>query len=171
MRQGRRDDGAYDDSPKRRDMKQNPGRNPPSQIPCVRRMGPALLSVVVPCANEEAVLRETHRRLTEALSRIADLSFEIVYVDDGSTDATPYLLRGLQHADDRVRVVRLSRNFGHQVAITAGMEHASGDAVVVIDADLQDPPEVIAEFVDHWNRGYQVVYGVRTEREGETAFK
>ncbi|HEV2383056.1 MAG TPA: glycosyltransferase family 2 protein [Terriglobia bacterium] len=134
-------------------------------------MGPALLSVVVPCANEEAVLRQTHRRLTEALSRIADLSFEILYVDDGSTDATPYLLRGLQRADDRVRVVRLSRNFGHQVAITAGMEHASGDAVVVIDADLQDPPEVIAEFVDHWRRGCEAAYGVRTEREGETAFK
>ncbi len=129
-----------------------------------------LLSVVVPCANEEEVLFETHRRLTEVLENIG-MSFEIVYVDDGSSDATPNLLRELQQTDDRVRVVRLSRNFGHQVAITAGMEHAAGDAVAVIDADLQDPPEVIAEFVIHWRQGYDVVYGVRTEREGETAFK
>ena len=130
-----------------------------------------LLSVIVPCANEEEVLLETHRQLVETLARIADMGFEIVYVDDGSTDSTPALLRELQLSDDRVRVVRLSRNFGHQAAITAGMEHAAGDAVVVIDADLQDPPEVIAEFVTHWRSGYDVVYGVRTEREGETVFK
>src|SRR6516165_8299279 len=130
-----------------------------------------LLSVIVPCANEEEVLLETHRQLVEALARIVDLGFEIVYVDDGSTDSTPALLRELQLSDDRVRVVRLSRNFGHQVPITAGMEHAAGDAVVVIDADLQDPPEVIAAFVDQWRRGYEVAYGVRTERNGETAFK
>jgi polyisoprenyl-phosphate glycosyltransferase len=131
----------------------------------------ALLSVVVPCANEEEVLLQTHRRLVDALAQIPGLSFEIVYVDDGSGDSTPALLRRLQRADDRVRVVRLSRNFGHQVAITAGMENASGDAVVVIDADLQDPPEVIAEFVAQWRLGYDVSYGVRTERDGETAFK
>jgi dolichol-phosphate mannosyltransferase len=130
-----------------------------------------LLSVVVPCANEESVLLETHRRLTDTLSETAGSSFEIVYVDDGSTDATPRLLRRLQQTDSRVRVVLLSRNFGHQVAITAGMEHAAGDAVVVIDADLQDPPEVIAAFVDKWRRGHEVVYGVRTGRDGETAFK
>ena len=130
-----------------------------------------LLSVIVPCASEEEVLLETHRQLVEALARIVDLGFEIVYVDDGSTDSTPALLRELQLSDDRVRVVRLSRNFGHQIAITAGMEHAAGDAVVVIDADLQDPPEIIAEFVAQWRNGYDVVYGVRTEREGETVFK
>jgi polyisoprenyl-phosphate glycosyltransferase len=132
---------------------------------------PPLLSVVVPCANEEAVLFETHRRLTEVLSSIPSLAFEILYVDDGSTDATPSLLRKLQRTDGRVRVIRLSRNFGHQVAITAGMEHATGDAVVVIDADLQDPPEVIAEFVEQWRQGNEVAYGVRSERDGETAFK
>jgi len=130
-----------------------------------------LLSVIVPCANEEEVLLETHRQLVEALAGIVDLGFEIVYVDDGSTDSTPALLRELQLSDDRVRVVRLSRNFGHQIAITAGMEHAAGDAVVVIDADLQDPPEIIAEFVAQWRNGYDVVYGVCTEREGETVFK
>jgi polyisoprenyl-phosphate glycosyltransferase len=135
------------------------------------RAGQVLLSVVVPCKNEEQVLFETHRRLTQALSVIEHLSFEIIYVDDGSQDSTPEALRRLQRDDHRVRVVRLSRNFGHQVAITAGMEYASGDAVVVIDADLQDPPEVIAEFVAQWRGGADVVYGVRTERNGERAFK
>src|SRR5215470_6679668 len=130
-----------------------------------------LLSVIVPCASEEEVLLETHRQLVEALARIVDLGFEIVYVDDGSTDSTPALLREVHLSDDRVRVVRLSRNFGHQIAITAGMEHASGDAVVVIDADLQDPPEVIAEFVKVWQNGHDVAYGVRIERDGETPFK
>jgi dolichol-phosphate mannosyltransferase len=129
-----------------------------------------LLSVVIPCANEQEVLRETNQRLLAVLEPLA-LDFEIVYVDDGSTDSTPGLLRALQAQDDRVRVVRLSRNFGQQVAITAGLEHASGNAVVVIDADLQDPPEVIVEFIQKWLEGYDVVYGVRTEREGEKAFK
>lgn len=129
-----------------------------------------VLSVVVPCANEEVVLHETHRRLTNALRKIG-IKFEILYIDDGSTDSTMDVLREMQSSDHQVRVVRLSRNFGHQVAITAGMEHAQGDAIVVIDADLQDPPEVIAEFVERWQAGYDVAYGVRTEREGETAFK
>ncbi len=129
-----------------------------------------LLSVVVPCSNEQEVLRETNRRLATFLESLP-LDFEIVYVDDGSTDSTPALLRELQAHDDRIRVLRLSRNFGHQVAITAGLEHASGQAVVVIDADLQDPPEVIGEFVKQWREGYDVVYGIRTEREGEAAFK
>jgi glycosyltransferase involved in cell wall biosynthesis len=129
-----------------------------------------LLSVVIPCMNEEEVLRETNRCLI-ALLEPAPVDFEIVYVDDGSTDATFELLRELQAQDARIRVVRFARNFGHQVAITAGLEHASGDAVVIIDADLQDPPEVILEFLAKWLDGYDVVYGVRTERDGETAFK
>lgn len=138
--------------------------------PGVKRPPSPLLSVVVPCANESEVLLETHRRLTSALGPIG-LRYEILYVDDGSSDSTIDLLRELQSADERVRVVRLSRNFGHQVAITAGMDHAAGDAIVVIDADMQDPPEVIPEFVNKWKGGYDVAYGVRTEREGETAFK
>ncbi len=151
-------------------MSRKPDRRPQHPEFSAHDAPSTLLSVVVPCANEEEVLFETHRRLTEMLGKIG-MSFEIVYVDDGSVDRTPNLLRELQQADDCVRVVRLSRNFGHQVAITAGMEHAAGDAVAVIDADLQDPPEVIAEFVARWRQGYDVVYGVRTEREGETAFK
>ncbi len=129
-----------------------------------------LLSVIVPCANEEEALHETHRRLTNALGKIG-IKFEILYIDDGSTDATMVVLREIQSSDHQVRVVSLSRNFGHQVAITAGMEHAAGDAMVLVDADLQDPPEVIAELVERWQAGYDVAYGVRTEREGETAFK
>jgi polyisoprenyl-phosphate glycosyltransferase len=136
-------------------------------IPC---MDEVLFSVVIPCMNEEAVLRETHRRLLGVLEGIS-LNFEIVYVDDGSTDSTPDLLHELQTHDSRVRVIRFSRNFGHQVAITAGLEHASGDAVAIIDADLQDPPEVLLDFIAKWLDGYDVVYGVRTERDGETAFK
>src|SRR2546427_8269612 len=129
-----------------------------------------LLSVVVPCMNEEEMLRETNRRLIFTLEGIS-LSFEIIYVDDGSTDATAELLRDLQAHDPRIRVVRFSRNFGHQIAIAAGLEHSSGDAVAVIDADLQDPPEVLLDFVAKWLDGYDVVYGVRTERDGETRFK
>jgi polyisoprenyl-phosphate glycosyltransferase len=129
-----------------------------------------LISVVVPCMNEEEALGETNRRLCSVLERSAT-DFEIIYVDDGSTDSTANVLRQLQGQDERIRVVRFSRNFGHQMAITAGLEHASGDAAVIIDADLQDPPEVILEFIGKWMDGYDVVYGVRAEREGETAFK
>jgi len=129
-----------------------------------------LISIVVPCLNEEEVLRSTNRRLVMVLEQLS-LKFEILYVDDGSTDATPEILRELQTLDERIRVIRFSRNFGHQMAITAGLEHAAGDAVAIIDADLQDPPEVLADFVAKWTEGFQVVYGVRTERDGETAFK
>ena len=129
-----------------------------------------LFSVVIPCMNEELVIRETADRLIAALGG-SEISFELVFVDDGSKDTTPELLRELQAEDPRIRVVRLSRNFGHQVAITAGLEHAAGDAVAVIDADLQDPPTMLLEFLAKWLDGYDVVYGVRAERDGETAFK
>ncbi len=131
---------------------------------------PILLSVIVPCLNEQEVLRGTHSRLSSVLAEIP-VNFEIIYVDDGSTDGTADVLRELQNLDRHIRVVRFSRNFGHQMAITAGIEHAAGDAVVIIDADLQDPPENIATFFRRWQEGYDVVYGVRTERDGETAFK
>jgi polyisoprenyl-phosphate glycosyltransferase len=129
-----------------------------------------VLSVVVPCFNEEQSLRDLSRGLVAVLAQ-TPLRFEIIYVDDGSTDSTPDILRELARQDERVRVVRFSRNFGHQMAITAGLEHSSGDAVVVIDADLQDPPELILEFIQKWMDGCDVVYGVHTKREGETLFK
>jgi polyisoprenyl-phosphate glycosyltransferase len=131
---------------------------------------PETICIVVPCLNEEEVLRETNRRLVAVLDQLP-LRFEILYVDDGSTDTTPEILGELQALDERIRVVRFSRNFGHQMAITAGLEHASGDAVAIIDADLQDPPEVLADLVAKWMDGFEVVYGVRVEREGETVFK
>lgn len=128
------------------------------------------LSVIVPCYNEEEVIAHTHERLSRALAE-ADYDFEIIYVDDGSKDRTALLLRDIAAQSARARVIRLSRNFGHQIAVTAGLDYAEGDAVVLIDADLQDPPEVIPQMMAKWREGYDVVYGVRTSREGESAFK
>lgn len=130
-----------------------------------------LLSVIVPCYNEEAVLPTTHERLSGALAALADLDLELIYVDDGSTDNTFQWLAQLQATDPRVRVLRLSRNFGHQVAVTAGIAEALGDAAVIIDADLQDPPEVIPEMIKLWREGHDVVYGSRITRAGESRFK
>ena len=130
-----------------------------------------LLSVVVPCFDEEAVVRETHRRLTAVLGEAPDLDFELVYVDDGSRDTTLDVLRALQADDARVRVIALSRNFGHQIAVSAGLAESNGDAVAVIDADLQDPPEVLLQMLQRWRDGVDVAYGVRSAREGETVFK
>ncbi len=128
----------------------------------------SLLSVVAPVFNEEGNVRAFCQR---AVAALADMPFEIVLVDDGSTDETPAVLNELAAADRRIRVVTLSRNFGHQTALTAGLEHAGGEAVVMIDADLQDPPELIPELVDWWRKGSDVVVAVREEREGETRFK
>ncbi len=130
-----------------------------------------ILSVIVPCFNEADVIGATHERLTKALSNLTNLDYEIIFVDDGSRDETFPLLRGIQTQDSRARIVRLSRNFGHQIAVTAGLEAATGDAVVLIDADLQDPPEVIAEMIELWREGNDVVYGSRMSREGEGRFK
>jgi dolichol-phosphate mannosyltransferase len=131
-----------------------------------------LVSVVSPVYQEEAGIEEFHRRLAASLDDLTDeLQFEIVYVNDGSTDRSLDLLEKIAADDDRVRVVDLSRNFGHQVALSAGVDHARGDAVVVIDSDLQDPPEVIPEMIQRWRDGFKVVYGVRTSRAGETRFK
>lgn len=127
-------------------------------------------SVVVPVFNEEEVLQETYRRLTGVMEGLG-APYEIVFVDDGSRDRSPGILDELARHDPRVRVIHFSRNFGHQAAITAGMDYARGEAVVVIDADLQDPPEVIPEMVAKWQEGYEVVYGRRVKREGETFFK
>jgi dolichol-phosphate mannosyltransferase len=117
------------------------------------------------------VIGEAHRRLSEVAAKIAGAKFEFIYVDDGSADETPALLHDLSLSDARVRCIRLSRNFGQQVATTAGLEHASGDAVMIIDADLQDPPELIEQMHARWREGYHVVYGERIERAGETRFK
>ncbi len=130
-----------------------------------------LLSIVLPCFNEAAVLPELHQRLDALAQKLAKEEFEFLFVDDGSTDETPRLLQQLCETDRRVRCLRLSRNFGHQVALTAGLEHAAGEAVVLMDADLQDPPEVIVQMYARWLEGYQVAYGQREARPAETVFK
>jgi polyisoprenyl-phosphate glycosyltransferase len=129
---------------------------------------PALLSVVAPVYDEEQLIEQFVAR---TLAAVAGHPFELVLVNDGSSDGTPEILDRLADRDPRVRVVHLSRNFGHQAALTAGLEHARGDVVAMIDADLQDPPELIPQMVGQWEQGSDVVYAVRRQREGETAFK
>jgi glycosyltransferase involved in cell wall biosynthesis len=129
-----------------------------------------VLSVVIPLLNEEEVLEETCRRLNEEMTGIGE-TYELIFVDDGSTDHSRAVLTRLSANDPHVRLVTLSRNFGHEMATTAGLEHARGRAAIIIDADLQDPPEVMREFVARWREGYKVVYGVRSRRDGETTFK
>ena len=128
------------------------------------------LSVVVPAYNEEAVLDLFYQKMTEVLKGFG-CDYELIFVDDGSADATWAKLAALSDADARVVALRFARNFGHQTAVTAGMDAATGDAVVVIDADLQDPPEVIGEMIERWKEGYDVVYGKRLKREGESFLK
>ncbi|HEY6190824.1 MAG TPA: glycosyltransferase family 2 protein [Bacteroidota bacterium] len=127
------------------------------------------LSVVVPIFNEQEVLPELQRRLCAALEGMGE-DFEIIYVDDGSADNSFPYLAALHGSDPRVRVISFSRNFGHQTAISAGIEYARGDGVIVMDGDLQDPPEVLPSLVEKWKEGFQVVYGVRTRRK-ENVFK
>ncbi len=129
-----------------------------------------VLSVIVPVYNEEAVIPELYRRMVQVLEEIGE-PWELICVNDGSRDRSLQLLLDLHHRDPRIRVVSFSRNFGHQIAITAGLDYARGDAVVIIDADLQDPPELIQTMVDRWREGYHVVYAVRVDRQGESWFK
>lgn len=138
--------------------------------PSAARTPGGLLSIVVPCHNEEAVVAATHDRLVAAAAGTG-MDLEIVYVDDGSRDATLERLESIATRDSRAVVVELSRNFGQQAAMSAGLAQARGAAVVVIDADLQDPPEVIPEMVRAWRSGVDVAYGRRRSREGETRFK
>jgi len=130
-----------------------------------------LISVVIPCYNEEEVLLHCHSRLTQVLESLENSEYELVYVNDGSSDRTDDILRHLNQTSPQTRVVMLSRNFGHQAAVTAGLTAAAGQCVVIIDADLQDPPEVILEMLDRWHQGYEVVYGIRETRAGESGFK
>jgi dolichol-phosphate mannosyltransferase len=127
-----------------------------------------LLSVVAPMLDEEGTARAFCERVRCALD---GLPWELVVVDDGSADGTPAILAELARDDERIKVVSLSRNFGHQTAITAGLDHTAGDVVVMIDSDLQDPPEIIPAMLEHWRAGSDVVYATRTDRGGESRFK
>jgi glycosyltransferase involved in cell wall biosynthesis len=131
---------------------------------------PALVSIVCPAYNEQDMLPDFHRAVRSAMKTIGQ-PFEVVFVNDGSTDASLALMGQLRERHPNTTIVDLSRNFGKEIALTAGLDYARGDAVVVIDADLQDPPEVIAEFIAGWREGYDVVYGQRRVRHGESWLK
>jgi len=129
-----------------------------------------IYSVVVPLYNEELVINETYRILKEVMDSTGE-QYEIILVNDGSYDRTLEITKQICKEDKSVKLVSFSRNFGHQIAITAGIEHASGQAIIVIDADLQDPPEIILEMIKKWKEGFDVIYGQRLERQGESFFK
>ena len=130
-----------------------------------------LLSLIAPVYNEAEVLPASYERMSAAMAALEGYDYEIIYVNDGSRDGTMKQLRKIAGAHADVHVVSFSRNFGHQLAVTAGMDRAKGDALIIIDADLQDPPEVIAELVKAWENGADIAYGKRLKREGETVFK
>lgn len=129
-----------------------------------------LLSLVVPAFNEEEAMEQSFERTYRAMSSIG-YPFEIIYIDDGSRDRTWEIISRLAREHEEVKALRFSRNFGHQLAVTAGMDEAKGDAVIIMDADLQDPPEVIADMVKAWEQGADIAYGKRLHRKGETAAK
>jgi glycosyltransferase involved in cell wall biosynthesis len=133
-------------------------------------MDKPVYSFVIPIYNEEETLWELYKRVSALISQL-DGDSEVILVDDGSKDSSYEIISKLNSVDSRFKVAQLSRNFGHQVAITAGMDLAEGQAVIIMDADLQDPPEVVIEMAKRWREGYDVVYGVRKERHGETWFK
>ncbi|MCM3631361.1 glycosyltransferase family 2 protein [Paenibacillus glycanilyticus] len=130
----------------------------------------ARYSIIVPMYNEEEVIRHTYAKLKEVMDGYGE-PYELVFVNDGSKDQTVEIVEAICQQDQNVRLVNFSRNFGHQIAITAGMDYAQGDAIIIIDADLQDPPEVMLKMIEKWKEGYEVVYGKRLKRKGETAFK
>jgi glycosyltransferase involved in cell wall biosynthesis len=127
-------------------------------------------SIIIPMFNEEAVIQETYRRIKKVIGMTGEV-YELIFVNDGSTDSCAQMIEEYSYWDESVRLIDLSRNFGHQVAITAGMDYALGDAVVIIDADLQDPPELILKMIEEWKQGYEVVYAKRVKRNGESLFK
>ena len=129
-----------------------------------------VISIVIPVFNEEEVLPELYRRTRQAMEEV-DETWELILVDDGSKDRSAEIIAGLNSEDSRVKGLSFSRNFGFQEAVTAGLDHSAGDAVVISDADLQDPPEVIPQMIERWREGNDVVFGVRANREGETWFK
>jgi dolichol-phosphate mannosyltransferase len=132
--------------------------------------GKVIYSIIVPLYNEELVINESYRRLKEVMDTTKE-AYEIVFVNDGSKDETRAKAEKICNNDENIKLINFSRNFGHQAAITAGMDLALGEAIIVIDADLQDPPEVMIKMIEKWKEGYEVVYGKRAKREGETFFK
>ncbi len=133
-------------------------------------MDKILCSVIVPMYNEEDVIIETHRRLTQVMDSIGE-SYEIIFINDGSRDNTRSMIHDICNKNKNIKMIDFARNFGHQIAITAGMDYAAGECMVIIDGDLQDPPELIPDMINKWREGYDVVYGKRKSRQGESFFK
>ena len=133
-------------------------------------MSRTVCSILIPMYNEEEVIEETYHRLKKVMDQIGE-SYELVFVNDGSRDRSAQIISDLAKTDENIRLIDFSRNFGHQIAVTAGLDYVQGEAIVIIDADLQDPPEVIPQMLEKWREGYDVVYGKRLKRQGETAFK
>ncbi len=129
-----------------------------------------LCSVIVPLFNEEEVVLESYNRLKKVMDSIGR-QYEIIFVNDGSRDKTAFIVNEISEKDKNIKLINFARNFGHQIAITAGMDYAQGETIVVIDGDLQDPPELIPKMIAKWREGYEVVYGKRVERKGESFFK
>lgn len=129
------------------------------------------ISLVIPMYYEEQVAEECYKRVTKVLKEIKNYEYEVIFVNDGSKDKTLEILESIAKEDKNVKVVSFSRNFGHQAAVTAGLKYVTGDAIVIMDADLQDPPELIPDMLKYWEDGYEVIYGKRKTREGESAFK
>ena len=129
------------------------------------------ISVIIPMYNEELVIEECYKRLKENITKLKKYDYELIFINDGSKDKTLEKVKELAKQDTNLKIVSFSRNFGHQAAVTAGLKEVTGDAIVIIDADLQDPPELIPEMLKLWEQGNEVVYGKRKTREGESAFK
>ena len=129
------------------------------------------ISLVIPMYYEEQVAEECYKRVTKVLKDLNDYNYEIIFINDGSKDKTLEILENLAKTDDNVKIISFSRNFGHQAAVTAGLKYVSGDAIIIMDADLQDPPELIPDMLEYWKNGYEVIYGKRKKRDGESAFK
>ena len=129
------------------------------------------ISLVIPMYYEEQVVEECYNRLTKVLKEIQDYEYEIIFINDGSKDNTLDILERIAKVDNNVKVISFSRNFGHQAAVTAGLKYVTGDVIVIMDADLQDPPELIPDMLKEWEKGYEVIYGKRKSRKGESVFK
>lgn len=130
-----------------------------------------LISIVVPCFNEEDNIKEMYKRLKQTTLGLDSFSFELIFINDGSIDNSEKIILALNKQDKLVKLISFSRNFGHQIAISAGIENAKGEAVIIIDSDLQDPPEILPNLIEKWLKGFDVVYAIRKKRKGESYFK